>query len=134
MIAAGFGCRRGCSVADIVSALHAALASAERELSHVVALGVPDFKRAEAAFVEAAQRLGKPLLWISEDALVENAALTISRSPRALERFGLPAIAETAALACDSQLGGQAAVQLLGPRVSSGHATCALASAAGDEP
>ena len=127
-IAVGLGCRSGCSADDIVAAVTAALASAGCSLAEVEAFYAPELKLAEAGLRAAADELGKPLRMLPMAALREQSAAVLSSSPLVLERFGVPSIAETAALAgaCLAQR-ARGRAHLLGARVAVGGATCALA-------
>lgn len=128
MIAAGLGCRAGCPVADIVAAVRRAAAENGVAVAEVRALYSADFKASEPGLRRAADALGKPLLFLSTLALAEHAASVATRSERVLERFGLPSVAETAALAGAFELGEQRApVRLLSARHLAGGASCALA-------
>ena len=128
LIAAGFGCRSSCSVADVCAALELALRTSLASLSEVRALFGADIAAA-TALREAASALDKPLVLLPLAALKGSASAALTRSARVLERFGLPSIAETAAHAGLLELGG-AGARLLGPRVAYGAATCALAAPA----
>jgi cobalt-precorrin 5A hydrolase len=132
MIAAGLGCRKGCAGDDLVRALDAALAGAGRALSEVHALYAPAFKAEEDALVQIARRLGKPLVLLRMEDLQLQAAHALTQSAQVALRFGLPSIAETAALAgaCALRDAPLARARLLGPRHTSGGASCALAVAA----
>ncbi|MET0385423.1 MAG: cobalamin biosynthesis protein [Polyangiales bacterium] len=126
MIAAGFGCRGGCVMGDILGALDRALAIAGKARGDVSALYAPDFKQGERGLAEAAETLGRPLVLLPLAALQAHAGRCSTRSERVMQRFGVPSIAETAACAgagADSGLNPR----LLGPRVVVGAATCALA-------
>jgi cobalt-precorrin 5A hydrolase len=128
VIAAGIGCRANCDVEDLVRAMMAALKSGSRDLAEVYAIYAPDFKRDERGLSLMADRLGKPLVIVSLAELEKysNGALTTSLHVK--QRFGVPSIAETAALAGARALSPHApAVRLVGPRTISGGATCALA-------
>jgi cobalt-precorrin 5A hydrolase len=125
MIAVGLGCRAGCPVAHVLEALTRSLETAGRGLDEIQALYTADFRAAEAAFLGAARALGKPLIALSVGELRAHAERALTRSPRVVERFGLPSVAETAALAGAAALGLHA--RLLGPRHVAGLATCALA-------
>jgi len=125
MIAAGFGCRPSCSVADVCAALELALHESGASLREVRALFGAEVAAAPA-LSEAASALDKPLLLLPIAALRGSAGAALTRSARVLERFGLPSIAETAALAGLLQLGASEA-RLLSARLACGAATCALA-------
>lgn len=131
MIAAGIGCTSTCAAGDIAHALTLSLRAAQRELGQVSALCVPAFKHGQPSLEQAARELGLRLLFVSDEQLRAQAALALTRSEHALERAGVPSVAETAALAGASDLGG-APARLLGPRSIYGGATCALASLEGD--
>jgi cobalt-precorrin 5A hydrolase len=130
-VAAGFGCRAGCPVEQLLAVLEQALAAGGRRLAEVQALYTADFKQAEAALLRAAELLHKPLIALPLAELRAQSGRASSCSAHALERFGVPSVAETAALAGAFALGRpapDALPRLLGPRQVSGSATCALAS------
>jgi cobalt-precorrin 5A hydrolase len=131
MIAVGLGCRKGCAGADVVRAVETALASAGRTLADVHAFYAPDFKADESAIRETAHQLGKPVVWVRLEALQLQAAHALTQSAQVALRFGLPSIAETAALAGACTLAASPASRptLLGPRHIAGGASCALAVA-----
>jgi cobalt-precorrin 5A hydrolase len=131
VIAAGLGCTSTCAAGDIARALSLSLRAAGRELADVQALCAPAFKREQTSIEDAARELGLRVLFVSDEQLRAQAAFALSHSRRALERAGVPSVAETAALAGASALGGTSA-RLLGPRSISGSATCALASSEGE--
>jgi cobalt-precorrin 5A hydrolase len=82
-------------------------------------LAAPDFKRGEPGLHEAAAALGLPLHFVADAALAAAQPQCLTRSAAALRATGHASIAEAAALA----QGGT----LLGPRIASANATCALA-------
>ena len=89
-----------------------------------------DFKRSEAGLLRAAESLNKPLLALSVARLQAQSGAALTCSAHTLERFGVPSVAETAALAGAFSVGDGAPAsppRLLGPRYVSGNATCALA-------
>lgn len=126
MIAAGFGCRPSCSVADVCAALDLALRASGVSLAEVRSLFGAEVAAAPA-LREAASALDKPLVLLPLEALRSSAGAALTRSARVLARFGLPSIAETAALAGLLELGAPRA-RLLSPRVAGAAATCALAA------
>ncbi len=123
MIAAGLGCRTGCPVEDILAAIAGAVEQAGVCLNDISRLCAPDFKRHEIALTEAARRLQRPLVFVAMEAMAMHAAQTETRSDRVIALYGVPSVAETAALA-----GLDAPARLMGPRFTSGGAACALAA------
>lgn len=130
MIVAGVGCRAGCSVEQIMGAVTQALTAAGLTLDDVRALYTADFKATEAGLLDAAELLGRPLVPLPLEQLKAHSGATLTASARVTELFGVPSVAEAAALAGAStfaRCGAQS--RLLGPRHVSGDATCALATA-----
>jgi len=127
MIAAGIGCRAGCSAEQLLELLLRTLAAQGRNLDDVQALVAPDFKSSEPGLVQAAAQLHKPLLVLPLEQLQRHVQGTLSHSPRIAEQFGVPCLAEAAALAGAASLLPGAQARLLGPRLASESATCALA-------
>jgi len=148
MIAAGIGCRRGCAAAEIVRVVTDALAAAERSLGEVRALYAPEWKGEERGLFVAAEQLGKELVLLAMPELRAQRGGTITESAIVSERFGLPSVAEAAALAGVVSAGEMsegmgmgmgmgmgtlgarevlARPRLLGARVVFRGATCALA-------
>lgn len=129
-VAAGIGCRKGCDVQDIVQAIERALAAAGRDARALQTLYAPEFKRDELGIARAAEHFGKPLKFLPLAALQAQAAYAHSASEHTLSRFGVPSIAETAALAGAAQgctATSEGVARLLGPRQLEGGASCALA-------
>jgi cobalt-precorrin 5A hydrolase len=129
MIAAGFGCRAGCTVEHVLAALAHSLEATGHSIEDVQALYTADFKASEPGLIQAAQRLDKSLVPLDVRILKQHSQSALTTSPRVLARFGVPSVAETAALAGASLQGTSARARLLGPRRTWGDATCALASA-----
>ena len=127
MIAAGIGCRAGCSAEQLLELLLRTLAAQGRNLDDVQALVAPDFKSSEPGLVQAAEQLHKPLLVLPLEQLQRHVQGTLSHSPRIAEHLGVPCLAEAAALAGAASLLPGAQARLLGPRLASESATCALA-------
>ncbi len=117
MIAAGVGCRRGATAADVAAVVHLAASTAGLTVGTMAA---PWFKRDEQGLHEAATRLGLPLVFVDEAAMQAAQPHCPTRSDAALDATGLASVAEAAALAAS---GGR----LLLPRIALGGATCALA-------
>jgi cobalt-precorrin 5A hydrolase len=114
MITAGLGCRKGCTAAELVRLIQAA-GLPDR-------LAAPEFKRDEPGLHEAACQLGLPLVFVPDAALAAAQLHCVTRSAAAERATGHASVAEAAALA-----GGGT---LLGPRIASANATCALACSA----
>ncbi|MGV8996140.1 MAG: cobalamin biosynthesis protein [Parvibaculaceae bacterium] len=123
MIAAGIGCRKDCSPADIISAINLALRQAGLTMHDVNILCAPSFKMPAPEIVAAAKALDRPLVFAELDALARRDTETLTQSPQVAMRFGLSSVAETSAL-----VGAGSPSRLLGPRIASGGATCALAT------
>jgi cobalt-precorrin 5A hydrolase len=111
MITAGIGCRKGCGAAEIVALVQSA--------GRPDRLAAPDFKRGEAGLQAAAVSLGLPLHFVADAELAAAQPHCLTRSAAVARATGHASIAEAAALA----FGGI----LLGPRIASSNATCALA-------
>ncbi len=111
MITAGIGCRKGCSAAEIIALIQSA-GQPDR-------LAAPGFKRCEPGLLEAAASLGLPLDFVSDGVLASVQPHCLTSSAAVTRATGHASIAEAAALA-----GGGT---LLGPRIASANATCALA-------
>jgi cobalt-precorrin 5A hydrolase len=124
MIVAGIGCRRGATAQEIDAAIDAALAEAghSREALHLIATS--DGKGSEVGIIEAAAGRGVGLVLVKPAELEAAGPRTQSSSPRVKELFGVPSVAEAAALAA---CGPEA--KLVVPRIVVGPATCAIAIA-----
>ncbi len=124
-VAIGIGCKKGCSPEAIIALVARALAAAScagagaRLCTHAA-------KQNEAGLVQAAKALGLPLVFLDTQLLQQAALRTSTRSPKVMELFGLPSIAETAALA-----GAGPSSVLLVARMSEGGVSCAIAGKRG---
>lgn len=125
IIAIGLGCRKGCSGDVLIRLISQALAEWPPHLPEHGArkLFTIEDKRDEAGIRQAADLLGIELVLLSRDRLNAVMPRTQTYSARAQELFGVASVAEASALAG----AGDDAV-LVVPRVSSGHATCAIAA------
>ncbi len=123
LVAIGIGCRLGCPAEAIEGVIRLAL---ER-----VPYGSPTGlftiadKCGEAGMITAARALGYPLIPLPREALRAQAASVETKSPASEAAFGVPSVAEAAALAGY----GEGAV-LLVARLARNGATCAVASSA----
>ena len=122
MIVAGVGCKRGTTAQEIDAAIDAALAAADETRESIGLIATSDGKGSETGIIEAAAGRGIQLVLVKPAALEAAGPRTQSSSPRVKELFGVPSVAEAAALAA---AGPEAA--LLVPRLVVGPATCALA-------
>ena len=119
-IAVGIGCRLGCAAEAIESVVLLALG----RVPGGAPLGLFTIadKRGDPGLAEAANRLGFPLILLPRDELREQAAAVETPSPASLGRFGVPSVAEAAALA-----GAGIGAVLLVTRIARDGVTCAIA-------
>ena len=82
-------------------------------------------KAGEPGLVEAARRLGLPVMPCSREAMAQVADRIVTFSARAQAALRLPSVAEAAAL-----VAAGASSRLLLPRVATAAATCAIAEGA----
>jgi cobalt-precorrin 5A hydrolase len=122
MIVAGLGYRRGVSAADIESALAATVLRYLPPGERLDRMAAPARKAEERGFLAAAAARGLSVVPVSQEALEQAGARTLTSSARSSAVMNVPSVAECAALAA----GGPAA-RLLAPRVVMGPVTCALA-------
>jgi cobalt-precorrin 5A hydrolase len=120
-VAIGVGCRAGVKGEAIAALARRALAelqapAGERRLFTLAA------KAGEPGLIEAAHLIGAPLTPLPLEALKAEAERILTPSTPAQSRFGVPNVAEAAALA-----GAGAGGRLLGPRLAADGATCAVA-------
>ena len=121
MIAIGIGCRRGAAADEVLALVREAI---ELLPDEAVPNGLFTLaaKAGELGIAGAATALGLPLAFLDQAALALVADGARSSSPRVEEMFGLPGVAETAALA-----GAGLGAVLLVPRLASATVTCAIA-------
>jgi cobalt-precorrin 5A hydrolase len=112
----------GATAAAVAEVVAAALQRHGLELPQIEALATDAAKGDEAGIVAAARMLGVPLVLVEAAEMRRAAGGTATASARVLALKGVPSVAETAALA----VAGRSA-RLLGPRVATGTATCAIA-------
>ncbi|VFU08973.1 cobalamin biosynthesis protein [Methylocella tundrae] len=120
-IAIGVGCRKNCASETIVALVRRAIARAHCEGS-AAALYSHQAKDLEPGLIEAAAKLEMPLVFLDPKLLDEAAPRAVTRSEKVIDMFGLPSIAETAALA-----GAGAGAELILARISDSCASCAIA-------
>ena len=117
MIVAGLGFRSGCAAEDIVRLVRAAQVRAGCVAG---LLAAPGWKQGAPSLHAAAARLGLPIAFIDDAALIAAQPRCPTRSVVAERETGVASVAEGAALAAS---GGR----LLLARIAGGGATCALA-------
>jgi cobalt-precorrin 5A hydrolase len=119
-IAIGLGCRKGVSGDAIATLVRIALEKIERQGS--VALFTTTAKMGESGLSEAASALAMPLHFLAPESLKAVAGRAKTHSQRVLDLFGVPSIAETAAL-----VGAGPCAELILPRMSQDGVSCAIA-------
>jgi cobalt-precorrin 5A hydrolase len=120
-VAIGIGCKRGCSSEAIVALVERAIAAAACACAPA-ALFTHEAKHGEVGLAAAAKALGLPLVFLEAEVLRQASLRAATNSPRVMAMFGLPSIAEAAALA-----GAGTSSVLLVARMSDGGASCAIA-------
>lgn len=122
MIVAGVGGRSGVSAEEIEQAVRMALDMFKLPAERLGALATELAKAMEPAFADAARRISVPLRACTLDELDRVAGRVLTPSKLVLETKGVPSIAEASALV----VAGRNA-RLLGTRVATVRATCAIA-------
>jgi cobalt-precorrin 5A hydrolase len=120
-MAIGIGCKKGCSSEVIVALVERVIAAASCT-GAPAALFTHEAKQSEAGLVSAAKALGLPLVFLDGQVLGQASLRAATNSPRVMAMFGLPSIAEAAALA-----GAGPSSVVLVARMSDGGASCAIA-------
>jgi cobalt-precorrin 5A hydrolase len=120
-VAIGIGCKKGCSREAIAALVERAIAAASCAVAPA-ALFTHEAKKSEAGLESAAKALGLPLVFLEGQVLRQASLRAATNSPRVMAMFGLPSIAEAAALA-----GAGPSSILLVARMSDGRASCAIA-------
>ena len=123
MLAIGVGCRTGVSAEAIADLVRRAIERSGR--AGRAALFTAVEKQSEAGLREAAVKLGLPLVFLPRAALAAMSDGAVTRSERVVDLFGVPSLAETAALA-----GAGAGSELIVARISADGVTCAIAAVA----
>jgi cobalt-precorrin 5A hydrolase len=122
MIVAGVGCRRGVSADEIEKVVRLALGAFQLAPERLDALATESEKATEPAIAEAARRLSAKLMACTIEDLDRVAGQVLTPSKLVLEAKGVPSIAEASAL-----VGAGRNARLLGTRVATAGATCAVA-------
>ena len=126
MIVAGVGCRRGTSADELERVVRLALGLFELPAERLEAIATESEKATEPAFPELARRLSVRLVACTALDLDRVAGLVLTVSRLALEAKGLPSIAEASAVVAAGRN-----ARLLGARVATERATCAIATGEG---
>jgi cobalt-precorrin 5A hydrolase len=122
MIVAGVGFRRGTSADEIEKVVRLALGVFQLAAERLDAVATESEKATEPAFAEVAQRLSARMTACTLDDLDRVAGKVLTPSKLVLQSKGVPSIAEASALV----VAGRNA-RLLGTRVATAQATCAIA-------
>lgn len=122
MIVAGVGCRRETSADEVERVVRLALGMFQLAPERLDAMATESEKALEAGLVEAARRLSVRLVACTVSDLDRVAGDVLTPSMLVLAIKGVPSIAEASALV----VAGRNA-RLLGTRVASERATCAIA-------
>ena len=126
MIVAGVGFRRDTSADEIERVVRLALGMFDLPAERLEAIATESAKATEAGFPEAARRLSVRVVACTVADLDHVAGQVLTRSKLVLEAKGLPSIAEASALVVAGRNG-----RLLGTRVATERATCAIATGEG---
>jgi cobalt-precorrin 5A hydrolase len=126
MIVAGIGCRRHITADDLETVVHMALGVFRLPAERLALVATERGKAADPAFAEVARRLSVQLVPCTIEELDRVGGQVLTTSKRALETKGVPSIAEASALVVAGRNG-----RLLGPRVATATATCAIAEGDG---
>jgi cobalamin biosynthesis protein CbiG len=121
-VAIGVGCRIGCQAEAIEALVRQALEAVPDAVPR--GLFTIEDKAGEAGLTEAAGRLRLDLVLLPRAALRDQAAHVATPSPGSMGRFGVPSVAESAALAGCGPDG-----VLLVRRMTRDGASCAIAGA-----
>jgi cobalt-precorrin 5A hydrolase len=122
MMVAGLGCRSGATAVALAEAFAAALDRCGVTRAEIDALATDAAKSHESGIVDLAEMLNLPLIFIGAPEMTRAAASAITASPRVIALKGVPSVSEAAALAAAGR-----DARLLGPRVATPTATCAIA-------
>lgn len=122
MIVAGVGSRRGTEADEIEKVVRMALDLYRVPAERLEVLATESDKAAADAFLEAARRLSVKLVACTVVDLDRVAGQVLTPSKLVLETKGVPSIAEASALVAAGR-----DARLLGTRVATAGATCAIA-------
>jgi cobalt-precorrin 5A hydrolase len=122
MIVAGVGSRRGTEADELERVVRMALDLFRVSTERLEAIATESEKATMPAFAEAARRLSVRLMACTVDELDRVAGQVLTPSKLVLETKGVPSIAEASALVAAGRN-----ARLLGTRVATAGATCAIA-------
>ena len=122
MIVAGVGFRRDITADEIERVVRLALDVFRLPAERLEAVATESAKATDPASAEAVRRLAATLVACTIDDLDRVAGRVLTLSKLVLETKGVPSIAEASALVVAGRNG-----RLLGTRVATEHATCAIA-------
>ena len=122
MIVAGVGFRRDVTADEIERVVRLALDVFRLPAERLEIVATESVKATDPAFSEAVRRLAATLVACTVDDLDRVAGRVLTLSKLVLEAKGVPSIAEASALVVAGRNG-----RLLGTRVATEHATCAIA-------
>jgi cobalamin biosynthesis protein CbiG len=125
-LVAGFGCRQGCTAAELGALLEACLAEAGVPLASLAALATREDRALEPGLRALAAERNLPLQGVAPEVLNALEARLNQPSERVRALAGSAGVAEAAALALADRLGQGPAWLVLDKRRSA-RATCALA-------
>lgn len=115
----GLGCKRGVPAESLKNALEQLFARLSLALRSLAGVASIDRKSDESGLLELAQDLALPLKFFSAEELA--AVPAPSLSPKALERFGTPGVAEAAALLAARPVGPERALTAALPEQGKDH-------------
>jgi len=122
MIVAGVACRHETSADELERVVRMALGLFDLPVERLDALATASEKATEQAFAEVARRLSVKWVACTVDDLDRVAGRVLTPSKLVLKAKGLPSLAESSALVVAGRDG-----RLLGTRVATERATCAIA-------
>lgn len=122
MIVAGVGCRRDVPADELEKVVRMALGLFQLPAERLDAIATESEKATDPAFAEVARRLSARLVACTVDDLDRVAGRVLTPSKLVLEAKGVPSVAEASALVVAGRNG-----RLLGTRVATALATCAIA-------
>jgi cobalt-precorrin 5A hydrolase len=122
MIVAGIGCRHGTPPEEIEDVIGRALTAFGLAGHQLDLIATETGKAEEPGVADAARRMAIGLVACAADEMRVVAHRTLTVSARVAAMKGVPSVAETAALVAAGR-----DARLLGPRVATASATCAIA-------